>query len=371
MHVLAPIRVLATAVAVSALVLGGTGLIPAMVDGGVAASARQPVHQTPGEALRSDLRAIAKANGWTLAQARANHRSTVAVGRLAQAIANRAPGTLVGSALSEDPEGAPTIYLKGPTPAFVHELVAQSSVPILVVDDQPFSSDELEERDIRVQQAFLAFGLLHFSVSSGLTDGGVIQVGLSRTSRFTDAEVAAIVAALPQDLQASVVITVIDPPIDSLLCDPAVPSASPAVAAPSRSAEPCLDLPADWGPLAVVDDPASGGLDAGMGPGRLFIGPRCVTYRGGRGGGVTLVWRAGDTRWDPEARRILFVDRDLGPVWLASGDRLTLGGFSPDTDPATDPEDQGGPPLAPWVQPPHSACPDALWAVHQVSPLDP
>jgi len=367
-------RVLAAAVAISVLMVGGGMPMPDGSGAGVV-DARQPRHQTPEEAMESDLKAIAKANGWTLEQARARERSSAALDTVLEAIVDQAPEILVGSVLSEDPEGPPTLYLKGPSPAFVDELVAASEVPIVVVDDQPYSLDELEERGIRVHQALLALGFRFVTTGTDIT-GGTIPVSLARVSGISDAEAAAIVASLPVDLRASVVLTVVDPPIDALLCDPEVPApsteplpaASPSTSpAANASPGPCLDLPAGWGPLAVVDDPGIGGLDAGVGPGRLFIGPRCVTLRGSRGGGITLVWRAGDTRWDPATRRILFVDRDLGPIWLSSGDRITLGGFSPGT---VDAIDQGGPGLAPWLSAPNDACPAELWEVNQVVPLD-
>ena len=217
-------RILAAAAVVSVLLVGG-GLPTSDGSGDGIAVARQPRHQTPEEARESDLKAIAKANGWTLDQARASQRSSAALDTVLEAIVDQAPEILVGSVLSEDPEGAPTIYLKGPSPAFVDELVAASEVPIIVVDDQPYSFDELEERSIRVHQALLALGFRSVATGTDIT-GGTIPVSLARVSGITAAEAAAIVASLPEDLRASVVLTVVDPPIDALLCDPAVPAPS-------------------------------------------------------------------------------------------------------------------------------------------------
>jgi len=373
------IRVLAAVAAVSVLLAGG-GALPPAVPGAAIVDARQPRVTTPEQAQEADLKAIAKANGWTLAQARAHERSAAALDAILDAIAAQAPEIIVGSALAEDPEGPPTIYLKGPSPAFVDQLVADAGVPVIVVDDQPFSMDELDARAIRVSQALLAQGLGFVSVGTDLA-GGTIPVSVARTAGITDAEAAAIVATLPEDLRSSVVLTVVDPPIDALLCDPAAPASSAApppaaspVASPSASASgaeptasqaPCLDLPAGWGPLAVADDPGIGGMDAAIGPGRLIIGPRCVTIRGKRGSGTTLVWRAGDTRWDPSTNQILFVDRELGLIRLSTGDKVTFGGFSPPALDATDHHE--GPTLAPWTAMPDDTCPAPLWEVNGVS----
>jgi hypothetical protein len=43
--------------------------------------------------------------------------------------------------------------------------------------------------------------------------------------------------------------------------------------APS-SGQPSTSGEVAWGPLAVADDPALEGLDAGLGPGRLVVGPQ-------------------------------------------------------------------------------------------------
>ncbi len=124
---------------------------------------------------------------------------------------------------------------------------------------------------------------------------------------------------------------------------------------------------AAWGPLAVADDDAQSDLDAGGGAGRLIIGSRCVTLLVEEGGSeVTLIWRSGQTRWDPVAGQIVFNDRDLGVIRLSNGDRIELGG-APLMDP--DSPDQGaGQPK--WISPPDDSCPGRRWVVHQVDRLD-
>ena len=103
-----------------------------------------------------------------------------------------------------------------------------------------------------------------------------------------------------------------------------------------------------WGPLAVVDDPGIGGLDAGLGPGRLVIGERCVYLQGrNRKSRTTLVWRSGQARWDPDRRQIVYHDRDLGDIRLSDGDRMTLGGYGIGT---ADRPDNPEVPIGPWIE---------------------
>jgi hypothetical protein len=118
-----------------------------------------------------------------------------------------------------------------------------------------------------------------------------------------------------------------------------------------------------WGPLAVVDDPAVGGLDAGNGPGRLVITDRCVYLKGSRGDGDTLVFRSGQTRWDAKRRQIVYSDRDLGEIRLSNGDRLMLGGYGIGSAASPDNVEV---PIGPWIKEPDASCPASRWLVQQV-----
>lgn len=124
------------------------------------------------------------------------------------------------------------------------------------------------------------------------------------------------------------------------------------------------ELTATWGPLAVVDDPAIGGLDAGVGPGRLVIGERCVYLQGqDPASRTTLVWRSGQTRWDRQRREIVYYDRDLGRIRLSDGDRMTLGGYGIGT---ADRPDNVEVPIGPWISEPDASCPADRWVAEQV-----
>ena len=117
---------------------------------------------------------------------------------------------------------------------------------------------------------------------------------------------------------------------------------------------------AEWGPMAVVDDPGADAFGSRIGPGRLEIGIDCVRFVGSSGPGKTLVWRDGQSDWIPGTRRIRL--RNVDGTWLVlrDGDRLFLSGYTPP------PTDIGNPPLAPWVVRPNPFCPANQWVVHEV-----
>jgi hypothetical protein len=124
------------------------------------------------------------------------------------------------------------------------------------------------------------------------------------------------------------------------------------------------ELEATWGPLAVVDDPAIGGLDAGIGPGTLVISERCVYLQGSDPGSRrTLVWRSGQTRWDPERHQIVYHDRDMGRIRLSDGDRMILGGYGIGT---ADRPDNVEVPIGPWISEPDASCPADRWVAEQL-----
>jgi hypothetical protein len=119
----------------------------------------------------------------------------------------------------------------------------------------------------------------------------------------------------------------------------------------------------EWGPLAVAHDDAESDLDAGLGPGSLVVRPRCVTLLVDEvGREITLIWRSGQTRWDPVFGQIVFRDRGLGLIRLSNADRVMLGG-APLMDP--DSPDQGAPQPT-WIVPPDDSCPANWWVVHSV-----
>ena len=114
------------------------------------------------------------ARGPILAQADQEGPGTV--GRIAGKIAREEPEHFVGSAVGPDADSVPQIYIKGTASAFVRKLVAEAGIPIEIIDMQPYSFLELEDRAIQVQQALLKLGLEDTSVAADIAGAGRIPV---------------------------------------------------------------------------------------------------------------------------------------------------------------------------------------------------
>jgi hypothetical protein len=118
-----------------------------------------------------------------------------------------------------------------------------------------------------------------------------------------------------------------------------------------------------WGPLAVSDEDAWIVLEARGGAGPLRIGPRCVTLLVEEvNREITLVWRSGQTSWDPGLRQIVFDDATAGEIRLSGGQRMEVGGAGIAEPGAAD----QGAPQPKWLSAPDPTCPDELFAVHSV-----
>ncbi len=162
--------------------------------------------------LARELALVAEGHGWTVAEAAARHRTAEIIGGIAEQIFKERPDIFVGSALSEYPTGAPTLYVKGTADAFVRSLVDTSGIKIVLADNQPFSFDELEERKIRVHHAFEAQGFRNVATGANIAGGGripaevTIEPGLSSSPEE-------MLSALPADLRSSVDLTITDIPV--------------------------------------------------------------------------------------------------------------------------------------------------------------
>lgn len=164
------------------------------------------------DAVEEDLALSAEARGWTIEEARAHAVSGEVAGRLAGEIATRWPEIFIGSALSDQPYGPPTIYIKGAAPGEFLSLVAAEEVPVLIVDNQPFSFDELGERSRKVHRALLAMGFESVASGSPIAGQGMIDAAVTRKPGLPDNE-DSIKAALPSNIRDSVNVTVSDCPV--------------------------------------------------------------------------------------------------------------------------------------------------------------
>lgn len=123
----------------------------------------------------------------------------------------------------------------------------------------------------------------------------------------------------------------------------------------SESPAPTPQAP-QWGPLAVTESERTGvGLTA-LAAGTLAISDECVALLGRDGEPVyTPVWGDARTRWDAEAREIVFEDPDRGEARVGDGDEVEFGGGSVDGDPDVS-----------WVAEPHPSCLENFWSVSSV-----
>lgn len=169
----------------------------------------EPVLQGPKEALEDDLRAAAKAHGWTLEQAYAREHAGDEVARIQRKIRQERPGIFIGASHAEKIGNSPSIYVKGPAPQFVRDLVNNADVPIRIVDGQPFSFDELEARSIKVFRALVDAGYEQVSVYTNITGSGTIPSAVLRTPGLPG-NPQGVLDLVPQGLRASVELRIND-----------------------------------------------------------------------------------------------------------------------------------------------------------------
>lgn len=158
--------------------------------------------QSDREAAEEDLALIAEARGWTIEEARAQHEAAEAVEAVAEAVYEQSPETFVGTALSETPGGAPTLYLKGAADSRVGELAAQAAVPVRIVDHQPYSFAELQDLNRDLIDSLNALGYRKISSGTDIEAGMILaevesEIGLA--SRSAD-----VLSLLPDELAAGV-----------------------------------------------------------------------------------------------------------------------------------------------------------------------
>ena len=134
-----------------------------------------------------------------------------------------------------------------------------------------------------------------------------------------------------------------------------------AVAVPGACAS---DGGGEWGPLAVMDDPATGSLDAFGGSGPVDIGERCVTLTRENGAVVLLVWRSAEVTWDEGDREVTFSRAfgDREPITIRDGDVITIGGSTTESG-----EDEPRDVEIDWLAEPDESCEGEWWSVHSIS----
>lgn len=173
----------------------------------------QTVWQSAEEAEKHDLALIAEATGWSIEEVESQRTARDAAAVIAKQIAANRPGALVGSALSQEPGGAPSIYVQGPADKFMKSLVERAAVEINLMDEQPYSFAELQGRARDVHERLRAAGFRYVVSAPDITNGRIVaEVTSEPELRLTPHEV---LDGLPLDLRFSVDLKVSNVPIVS------------------------------------------------------------------------------------------------------------------------------------------------------------
>jgi hypothetical protein len=180
--------------------------------------AADPVPQFLDEAgsLEADLKLTASSRGWTLDEARANHDSAEEVGRIATLVAKLEPDAFVGSALSEDPRGPATLYVSGAASARVYDLVASAKLPVVLVDRQPWSAEQLAAQRTAAYRSLVEAGLADVVIQTDIANRGAMSVTVGSVSISAKAQIEPVVlSVLPSAARASATVIVHDGPVTS------------------------------------------------------------------------------------------------------------------------------------------------------------
>lgn len=139
------------------------------------------VTQDAAEALAADLGAIREAHGWSAEQIAAYEASEAALDAVSELVSTKYPTAFVGSAIAHDPTEPPRAYVKGNAPADVRALASELGVEM--VEEQPYSLDELDARLAIVHDAVLTAGFENVVVAADIEREGAITVVVTASSR--------------------------------------------------------------------------------------------------------------------------------------------------------------------------------------------
>lgn len=163
------------------------------------------------DGLAPDDSLIAAARGWTRAEVQAYGQAESWLDTLTDEVMKTSPDSFVGSILLESPSDPPMLLLKGKTPDNIAALVAAGPVRVVVLDDQPYSFAELEERQLRVHWSLTDRGF-EVATSADIRARGTIHVRVVADGS-SSATVEAVLSAIPVDLRASTLLTFVPGPL--------------------------------------------------------------------------------------------------------------------------------------------------------------
>jgi hypothetical protein len=175
-------------------------------------AAPSDAYQSDSDAELSDLGGIAEARGWTLKEAQLYQDKSDAAGEVSERLTIERPDVFVGGAVGPEPSDAPRMYIKGVADDGVHDIVGAAPFEIRVIDRQPYSRVDIDQRQALLADELLALGFLNFGIGTDIQREGLMEATLQRTERAPDS-VEEVLAALPASLRERISVTLVDEPV--------------------------------------------------------------------------------------------------------------------------------------------------------------
>lgn len=174
------------------------------VHGGHRAIGREAAEET-------DVALLADARGWTKAQASGHRRIAQRFGAVQAQVASERPDLYAGAQLSNDPTGAPILYIKGAADAFVRKVVNDAGIAIQLSEGRALSWSELENKSRRLHGELARRGYRNIATAldetKGTVEGTVSRMpGLPETAQ-------ALHSSLSAEFQAGTHLRVDDAPV--------------------------------------------------------------------------------------------------------------------------------------------------------------
>lgn len=164
--------------------------------------------QDAAEAGGPDSEAIREARGWTTDQLAAYEAAEAALDSVTERLSTDYPQALVGSALADDPTEPPTVYVKGRAPADIRALASELGVTL--VENQPYSLDELDTRLAAVQDAMFSAGFEDFVVSADIQRKGAITLVVAVPS---GASLDPVLAGIAPEIAKDITVIIANAPV--------------------------------------------------------------------------------------------------------------------------------------------------------------
>lgn len=155
-----------------------TLVVPTIVSGPAgSASAREDDALGTKESVATDVEIVAKTFDWDVESTAKHLEDQLTFGALANTVSTKYAKNYAGASFAENPGDTSLLYIKGRTPRDVARLVAETRLPIEIVDGQKYSHSELNDRSNRVVGVLAEAG--YADVNSAVMADGSIQVAVA------------------------------------------------------------------------------------------------------------------------------------------------------------------------------------------------